>query len=127
MCGRKSDGICLKPNFRPICSGNQLTFSFSRTLAPPGHYEFSEGFHGFLSMWNSLDKFSSADIFFNSCVVRFRGALVSRAPNKPNLSLETGKKSNQSSPTKRASPNALNFTDWRLSWGLGPLWARQGP
>ena len=35
-----------------------------------------------------------------------------------------GKKSNQSSLTERALPNALNFTDWRLSQGA---WAPSGP
>ena len=53
-------------------------------------------------------------------------ALVSRASNKPKyMPRNIGKKSNQSSPTKRALPNALNFTDWRLSRGPGPLWAQR--
>ena len=39
-----------------------------------------------------------------------------RAPNKPKCkSRNIGKTLNQISPTKRALPNALNFTDWRLS------------
>ena len=52
-------------------------------------------------------------------VVRFKyqGTLVSRAPNKPEYKTGNRKKSNLCSPTKRALPNALNFSDWRLSRG----------
>ena len=49
-------------------------------------------------------------------VVRFeyQGALVSRASNNPKYKPSIlRKESNQSSSTKRALSNALNFTDWR--------------
>ena len=60
--------------------------------------------------------------------IQISGVLVSRAPNTPKYKTRNiGKKSNQSSPTKRALPNVLNFTDWRLPGGAppGPLWARR--
>ena len=48
-------------------------------------------------------------------------ALVSRAPNKPTYKPKNvGEKSNQSSPTERVLPNALSFTDRRLSGCPGP-------
>ena len=47
------------------------------------------------------------------------GLFVFRAPNKPKYKpRNVGKKSNQSSLTKRALPNAMNYTNWRLfRWG----------
>ena len=75
-------------------------------------------------------RFISAVLHIFGQLFKYQGALFSRTLNMPKYKTSnTGRKSNQSSPTKRALLNALNFTDWRLfvPWGPTPwpLWARR--
>ena len=48
-------------------------------------------------------------------IERFTNLLSSAHRVSPNKSLEERKQSNQSSPTKRALPNPLNFNNWGIT------------